>query len=57
MFELTEKNKKREIKYNDISKMAEYREYLRKNPMLRYLFVELTDKCNLSCLHCLFTEK
>ena len=33
-------------------RLAEYREYLRKHPRLTYLFVELTDRCNLACMHC-----
>ena len=32
--------------------MHEYINYLRQNPRLTYLFIELTNCCNLSCLHC-----
>lgn len=43
---------KEAIKKRDMQQLAEYREYLRQNPKLAYLFAELTDSCNLSCLHC-----
>ena len=43
---------KRVIKTRDMHRLAEYREYLRSHPRLTYLFAELTDRCNLSCLHC-----
>lgn len=39
-------------KYDELLAIAEYREQLRKNPDLKYLFFELTDCCNMSCLHC-----
>lgn len=32
--------------------MAVLRKELRQKPKLRYLFIELTDCCNLHCLHC-----
>lgn len=32
--------------------LADYKEKLRENPRLTYLFFELTDACNLSCVHC-----
>lgn len=41
-----------QIKKEEMEKLAEYRQYLLENPRLVYLFVELTDQCNLSCLHC-----
>ena len=41
-----------EIKYEDLAELARYRDYLRQNPRLTYLFVELTDQCNLACVHC-----
>ena len=41
-----------EIKFKNMTVLAEYRNYLRKNPKLTYLFFELTDKCNLACKHC-----
>lgn len=40
------------IKVGDMRKLAAYREYLRKKPRLMYLFFELTNTCNLRCLHC-----
>ena len=40
------------IKSQNMSKLSEYKEYLRIHPKLTYLFVELTEKCNLNCLHC-----
>ena len=43
---------KRVIKTRDMHRLAEYRKYLRSHPRLTYLFAELTDRCNLSCLHC-----
>ena len=39
-------------KYMDMKSLSQYREYLYKHPKLKYLFFELTDACNLSCLHC-----
>ena len=46
---MTEKEK---IKIKNMEDLFLYREYLHENPRLTYLFLELTDKCNLSCLHC-----
>ena len=43
---------KKAIKFRDMRRLAEYRDYLRSHPRLTYLFAELTDRCNLSCLHC-----
>lgn len=40
------------VKFKNMTALAEYRNYLRKNPRLTYLFFELTDKCNLACKHC-----
>ncbi|MBQ4282691.1 MAG: radical SAM protein, partial [Lachnospira sp.] len=40
------------IKSENMKSLYRYREYLIKNPKLMYLFIELTDKCNLACLHC-----
>ncbi len=45
-------DKKAEIKYQNMSALSEYRAYLCKHPRLTYLFLELTDRCNLSCIHC-----
>jgi len=39
-------------KKRDMEKLAQYRKSLYHNPRLTYLFFELTDACNLSCLHC-----
>ena len=36
----------------DLNELAQYRQYLTRHPQLRYLFFELTDRCNLACLHC-----
>lgn len=43
---------KEAIKKQNMEDLYQYRQYLRKNPQLTYLFVELTDQCNLSCMHC-----
>lgn len=40
------------IKESDMMKLAAYQDELRKIPKLRYLFLELTDRCNLNCMHC-----
>lgn len=40
------------VKSRDMAALADYRAYLRAHPRLTYLFVELTDRCNLACLHC-----
>lgn len=40
------------IKKSDMLQLVEYQEKLRKKPKLRYLFLELTDRCNLNCKHC-----
>ena len=40
------------IKESDMLDLAAYQEKLRKTPVLRYLFLELTDRCNLNCTHC-----
>lgn len=41
-----------EIKIRDMSRLSEYTDSLRKKPQLTYLFFELTDSCNLACMHC-----
>lgn len=43
---------KKSIKSDDMSRLAVYRKMLMEKPRLMYLFVELTDACNMSCLHC-----
>ena len=40
------------VKSRDMKNLYKYREHLCKKPSLRCLFLELTDKCNLKCLHC-----
>ena len=40
------------VKSRDMKKLAAHREALRARPRLTYLFAELTESCNLSCLHC-----
>lgn len=40
------------VKRRDMVNLAAYREYLTQHPRLTFLFFELTDACNLSCLHC-----
>ncbi len=35
-----------------LSKLAKYKEETRTKPVLTDLFFELTDSCNLACLHC-----
>lgn len=39
-------------KTKNLKDTACYREYLREHPRLTYLFIELTDACNMHCLHC-----
>lgn len=46
------KTAKQRIKSKDMKKLSDYINYLRCNPKLTFLFIELTDACNLSCLHC-----
>lgn len=45
-------NDKKIIKAKDMKKLSEYRDYLRQRPKLTFLFVELTNQCNLACFHC-----
>ena len=40
------------IKERDMKALAVYQDTLMRNPRLRYIFFELTDCCNLRCLHC-----
>lgn len=40
------------IKRQNLQSLAEYRDDLRKHPRLTFLFIELTDSCNMRCLHC-----
>ena len=41
-----------EIKQQQMLQLAEYREHLYTNPILKFLFLELTLRCNERCLHC-----
>lgn len=41
-----------DIKIQNMQSLSAYRRQLQSNPHLAYLFLELTDQCNLSCLHC-----
>ncbi len=41
-----------DTKYKHMEQLAEYREGLKKKPLLKNLFLELTLKCNEHCLHC-----
>jgi radical SAM protein with 4Fe4S-binding SPASM domain len=43
---------KEQIKHQNMKDLAEYQLKLRQEPQLRFLFFELTDKCNLRCKHC-----
>ena len=40
------------IKNEHMKQLAEYRETLKKEPILKNLFLELTTRCNERCLHC-----
>lgn len=40
------------LKRSQLEQLALHREGLRKEPHLRWLFFELTDRCNLRCRHC-----
>lgn len=40
------------IKETNMLELAEYQHKLYQRPKLRYLFFELTDQCNLNCVHC-----
>ena len=42
----------REVKHAQMQDLAEYRHHLYRNPSLRFLFLELTLRCNERCLHC-----
>ena len=41
-----------DTKYEHMRQLAEYRENLKKKPLLKNLFLELTLRCNEHCLHC-----
>ena len=40
------------IKQKNMLQLAEYQRSLWRHPNLRFLFFELTGRCNLNCLHC-----
>lgn len=39
-------------KTKELNELAQYRKFLRRNPKLQFLFLELTDRCNERCIHC-----
>ena len=41
-----------EFKRGQMTALAAYRDGLRRSPQLRWLFFEITDRCNLRCAHC-----
>ena len=41
-----------ELKHSQLERVARHREKLRKEPHLRWLFFETTNRCNLNCVHC-----
>ena len=40
------------LKRSQLENVARHREDLRRKPRLRWLFFEITDRCNLECAHC-----
>ncbi|MBR2867467.1 MAG: radical SAM protein [Clostridia bacterium] len=40
------------VKIENMKLLAQCRNKLWKNPKLTYLFFEITDSCNMSCIHC-----
>ena len=41
-----------EIKTDHMRQLSEYRRKLQKEPILKFLFLELTRRCNEKCIHC-----
>lgn len=41
-----------EIKTEHLWQLSEYRSKLQKDPILKFLFLELTLRCNENCIHC-----
>ena len=41
-----------DLKRSQLERLAQHRDQLRKSPHLRWLFFEITDRCNLKCMHC-----
>lgn len=39
-------------KKEELIEISQYQKYLYQNPQLTHLFFELTNKCNLRCIHC-----
>ena len=42
----------RDMKRSQLEDIARHREQLRTSPRLRWLFFEITNRCNLACRHC-----
>lgn len=40
------------LKRSQLEEVARHRDSLRRSPHLRWLFFEITDRCNLECRHC-----
>ena len=40
------------VKIRDMEALANYQKELMYSPKLRYIFFEMTDQCNLKCIHC-----
>ena len=40
------------LKRSQLEHIAQQREHLRRSPHLRWLFFEITNRCNLECRHC-----
>lgn len=40
------------VKYDNMKLLAQFRKKLCSQPKLVFLFFELTDSCNMSCIHC-----
>ena len=40
------------VKERNMKELVEYRRQLWEHPQLKFLFFEMTDQCNLNCLHC-----
>lgn len=42
----------KDIKTSHLRQLSEYRRKLQKEPILKFLFLELTRRCNERCIHC-----
>ncbi len=49
---MTEKELIEKTKTEQLTELSKYRAQLRKEPWLRFLFFELTLRCNENCIHC-----